>query len=123
MQKNETVGSTDTIKLVFALSIIVFSIAGFYMYSDQQVLIRVGGLIVSMAIAVALLLQTMLGRNIWGFFRDAELEVRKVVWPTSQETTQTTLMIIIVVILVAIALWLVDMFLGWTIGSLMDGRG
>lgn len=123
MQKNETVsGGTDIIKLVAALLIIIFSIVGFYIYSDQSVLLRVGGLVFGIAMTITILLQTMLGRNIWGFFRDAELEVRKVVWITPQETMQTTLIIIIVVILVAIVLWLLDMFLGWSIGSLMDGR-
>ena len=123
MQKNETVGKgTDIIKLVVALFAIILSIIGFYIYSDQSTLARVGGLVLGSAIAIAILLQTMLGRNIWGFFRNAELEVRKVVWSTPQETMQTTILIIIVVILVAIVLWLLDMFLGWTIGSLMDGR-
>ena len=50
-------------------------------------------------------LQTEPGRNLWNFLQDAQVEVRKVVWPTRQETTQTTLLVIAVVILAALILW------------------
>ena len=45
-------------------------------------------------------------------------ELKKVTWPTKQETTQTTLGVIFVVIIVGILLWLFDMLLGWAIGTL-----
>ena len=38
-------------------------------------------------------------------------EVRKVVWPTRQETVQTTLMVVVAVIILGIFLWLIDMLL------------
>ena len=85
-------------------------------------LFRVIGLLVGVGISVAIALQTVKGKEIWGYFRDAQIEVRKVVWPTRQETIQTTLIVIVMVILVAIILWLLDMFLGWSIGLIM-GRG
>lgn len=120
--KNETAG-VDTVKLIVALLIMVASVAGFYVYSEQSLLIRVGALLVGTSVAVVIASQTVKGRNIWGFFHGAQLEVRRVVWPTNRETMQTTLIVILVVILVAIVLWLLDMFLGWTIGSLMGQRG
>ena len=79
-------------------------------------------MLVGVGISVAIALQTVKGKEIWGYFRDAQIEVRKVVWPTRQETIQTTLIVIVMVILVAIILWLLDMFLGWSIGLIM-GRG
>jgi preprotein translocase SecE subunit len=45
------------------------------------------------------------------FFKDARLEIRKVVWPTRQETLQATLMVLVAVVVMAILLWLVDMAL------------
>ena len=42
---------------------------------------------------------------------DAKLEVRKVVWPTRQETIQTTLVVLVMVLIIGILLWLVDMLL------------
>ena len=112
----------DTLKLGLALLIIVAGLVCFYLFNDYSLLFRVIGLLVSVGISVAIALQTAKGKEIWGYFRDAQIEVRKVVWLTRQETIQTTLIVIVMVILVAIILWLLDMFLGWSIGLIM-GRG
>ena len=122
--KVETVESSmDSVKLVVALLIAVAAMAAFYIYPEQSALIRVGGLLLAVGVAVGIALQAAKGRNIWGFFHGAQIEVRKVVWPTRQETVQTTLIVVLVVVLVSIILWLLDMFLGWTIGTLMGQRG
>jgi len=123
--KIETVDSSsmDTVKLVIALLVAVAAMVAFYIYPEQSMLLRVGGLLLGGGIAAAIALQTNKGRSIWGFFHGAQIEVRKVVWPTRQETVQTTLIVVLVVILISIILWLLDMFLGWTIGSLMGQRG
>ncbi len=113
----------DTVKLVIALLVAVAAMVAFYIYPEQSMLFRVGGLLLGGGIAIAIALQTVKGRNIWGFFHGAQIEVRKVVWPTRQETLQTTLIVVLVVILISIILWLLDMFLGWTIGTLMGQRG
>ena len=112
----------DTFKLGLALLIIVAGLVCFYLFDDYSLLFRVIGLLVGVGISVAIALQTVKGKEIWGYFRDAQIEVRKVVWTTRQETIQTTLIVIVMVILVAIILWLLDMFLGWSIGLIM-GRG
>ena len=122
--KTETVvsSSMDTVKLAIALLIAVGAMVAFYLFPEQSLLVRVGGLLLGAGVAIAIALQTDKGRNIWGFFHGAQIEVRKVVWPTRQETVQTTLIVILVVIVISIILWLLDMFLGWTIGSLMGQR-
>jgi preprotein translocase subunit SecE len=38
-----------------------------------------------------------------------------VVWPTRQETTQTTLIVVVMVILVALVLWLIDSGLSYIV--------
>jgi preprotein translocase subunit SecE len=113
----------DTLKLVVAVVVALATIAGFYIFSDQSFLLRVGGLMVGVALAVGITLQTEKGRNIWVFFQESQIEVRKVVWPTRQETLQTTLIVIVVVIVVAVILWLLDMFLGWSVRILMGQGG
>ena len=121
--KAETAGSKlDSLKLIVAVALVLSATVVFYMYPDQSLLLRVLGLLAAVAIAALIALQTTKGRQIWGFFQDAQIEVRKVVWPTREETMQTTLIVILVVIVIAIFLWLLDMFLGWSIGQLL-GRG
>jgi preprotein translocase subunit SecE len=112
----------DTIKLIAALLIVVSAIVAFYMYAEQSLLFRVIGILAAVGIAVGIALQTEKGRQIWVFTQEAQIEVRKVVWPTREETLQTTLIVILMVVFIAIFLWLLDMFLGWSIGTLM-GRG
>ena len=113
----------DTIKLMIALLISVAAVVAFYIFAEEPVLYRVLGLLAAAGISVAIALQTAKGRNTLGFFQDAQIEVKKVVWPTRQETLQTTLIVIVVVLVVAIILWILDIFLGWSIGSIMGQRG
>lgn len=121
--KAESHGSKlDTIKLLTALLLVICAVVGFYIYADQSLLLRVVGLMTAVAIAVVVALQTGKGRHIWAFVQDAQIEVRKVVWPTRQETVQTTLIVMLMVVLVAIFLWFLDMFLGWAI-RLLTGQG
>jgi preprotein translocase subunit SecE len=112
----------DILKLGLAIIIALAGIVGFYMFVDQSVLLRTIGLLICVAISAFIALQTDQGRSLWIFFQDAQVEVRKVVWPTRQETAQTTMIVILVVIIVAIILWLLDMFLGWGVRNLL-GRG
>ena len=121
--KVDTVSSKlDSLKLGIAVVLIISATVAFYMYPDQSILLRVLGLLAAIVIAGLIALQTEKGKQIWGFFQDAQIEVRKVVWPTREETVQTTLIVILVVVVIAIFLWLLDMFLGWSIGQLL-GRG
>ena len=72
--------------------------------------------------AGAIAFTTDKGRAAWEFMRDSRTELRKVVWPTRKETTQTTLVVIGVVTLVAIFLWMVDGVLSWIV-RLVLGHG
>lgn len=121
--KVETSGNKlDSFKLIVAIVLVVAATAAFYIYPEQSLLLRVVGLLATIAVAAFIAFQTEKGRQTWSFFQDAQIEVRKVVWPTRQETIQTTLIVILMVVLIAIFLWLLDMFLGWAIGLLL-GRG
>jgi len=113
----------DIFKLSVALLIILADLVCFYLFDEYSLLLRVIALLAGVGIGIAIALQTAKGKEIWSYFHDAQIEVRKVVWPTRQETIQTTLIVVVMVILVAIILWLLDMFLGWSIGSIMGHGG
>jgi preprotein translocase subunit SecE len=102
----------DTVKLLLAVGIIVGAIVGFYYLEAYSQLLRVLGLLVLMGVAGLLAYQTVLGRSIWNFATASRMEVRKVVWPSRQETMQTTLIVFVMVLLMGIVLWLFDMMLG-----------
>jgi preprotein translocase subunit SecE len=122
--KPETESSPlDTAKLVLALTILVGAVVGFYYYGELSKLIRVGGLIAAVGVALVIALQTAKGHAIAGFVKESQIEVRKVVWPTRQETVQTTLVVMVVVIIIAIFLWLLDMGLGAIVSNAMGHKG
>lgn len=113
----------DTIKLVLAVGLLAAGVVGFYVYEDQPQLYRVLALLAVVAVAVAVGVTTNAGRALWGFLQESRTEVRKVVWPTRQETIQTTLVVLVVVLIAAIFLWLMDMFLFWAIDSIVRPGG
>ena len=111
----------DTFKLLFAIVILIAGIAGFYHYEAESQLYRVLGVVIASGVAIAISLTTVLGQNLMGFGREARMEVRKVVWPTRQETLQTTFMVLVAVIIIGIFLWLIDMVLAEAIQLITGG--
>ena len=95
----------DSIRLSASIGLLIAAIAGFYWYADQAVWIRLLGMLVMIGLAIWIAIQTAQGRNLWRFASQAHVEVRKVVWPTRQETTQTLLLIALVVLVTALFLW------------------
>lgn len=114
-QTEQTGGGLDTVKLFAALALLIAGVMAFYYYSAESTLIRVVGLLVVVGVAVGIAMTTAKGRQLAGFMGNARVEVRKMVWPTRVETTQTTLIVLGVVLLVGIFLWLLDSLLGWII--------
>ena len=107
----EVTNKLDTFKLLLAIVILLAGIAGFYYYEAEGLLYRVLGLLAFVLVALGIVYTTLLGQSVVGFGREARAEVRNVVWPTRQETVQTTLMVIVAVIIIGIFLWLIDMVL------------
>jgi preprotein translocase subunit SecE len=119
----ESVSTTfDTVKLVFAVALLVASVAGYYYFANESVFYRALGVIGLSLLALGVVFTTAQGRNLWSFFKESRVEVRKMVWPTRQETVQTTLIVFALVFLVGLILWLLDMFLFWAV-TLLTGQG
>jgi preprotein translocase subunit SecE len=111
----------DTFKLLLAIAVLIGGIVGFYYYEAESQLYRVLGVVFAALVAIAISSTTTLGQNLIGFGREARMEVRKVVWPTRQETIQTTFMVLVAVIIIGIFLWLVDMVLAQAIQMITGG--
>jgi preprotein translocase subunit SecE len=121
--KVETQGSkADTAKLIVALLLVVAGAIAFNYFSNEALALRIGGVVVVIALALGVVMTTALGRNSVVFVKDARTEVRKVVWPNWPETRQTTLVVIIMVIVMGLMLWAVDSFLLWAV-KWLTGQG
>lgn len=109
--ETEVSNKLDTFKLVMAIAILLAGIGAFYYYAEISLLYRVLGLVAIVIVAAGIAFTTSTGHAILSFGRESRAEVRKVVWPTRQETVQTTLMVVVAVIILGIFLWLIDMML------------
>jgi preprotein translocase subunit SecE len=112
----------DTMLLGLSLLLLAGGIFGFYYFESQALpVIRVVGLFAAMALALAIAAFTVRGRAMLQFFRNADIERRKVVWPTRPETVQTTIMVLIVTLIVAAILFLFDSLLSVIVRAMMTG--
>lgn len=103
--------AADIAKLALAALILVGGIAGFYYFADAMQVLRALGLLAALVAAVFVGSQTALGRSTRFFLKESSIELRKVVWPTREETIRTTGVIIVVVIIISIILGLIDLLL------------
>jgi preprotein translocase subunit SecE len=115
----QSTSAIDTFKLMTAVLVLIAGVGGFYYFEEESQLLRVLGMLAIAVVAFLIVATSDVGRRGLGFVKDARVEVRKVVWPTRQETLQTTVAVLFMVILVAIMLWLFDMFLGWGVSKLL----
>jgi preprotein translocase subunit SecE len=121
----ETTSNTklDWLKWLIAISLLIAGIIVNYYYNYQPWPLRLIGWIALLAVVAATLLQTAQGRQVLNFARESRMELRKVFWPTKQETMQTTLFVGAMVIVLALILWGIDSLLMWLIGWLTGQRG
>lgn len=73
-------------------------------------------LLVMAGIAVYIALQTIQGEAFGRLVKESRAEIRRVVWPTRQEATQTTLIVAVVVFIMALILWALD----WSLNQLVS---
>ena len=109
----------DWFKWILVMLLLVAAIGGNYYYGSESLLIRTLGVVALSLVAVGIALTTAKGRYVNRLRKEAWVEVRKVVWPTRQETTQTTLIVIGVVLLVALILWGIDSLLGLVVSRVI----
>ncbi|MFZ1641723.1 MAG: preprotein translocase subunit SecE [Candidatus Contendobacter sp.] len=105
----------DTLKLLAAGALVLSALVAFYVFANHSLLVRVIVLLAAAGAAVAIALKTEWGAETLEFIQGARAELRKVVWPTRAETTQTTLIVIAMVVIMGLLLWLLDILLFWLV--------
>ncbi len=109
----------DWLLWLLVVLLIAGAVVGNYYFDSQPLLWRVSGVVVLAIVALVIGLQTSSGKSFSEFFKGARVEIKKVVWPTRQETMQTTVVVVLVVALMALILWALDTFLGYLISLLI----
>ncbi len=116
LEQSESNSGLDIVKLSLAVLLIVGGLFGFYYFVGQwNMATRVVGLIGAFVLAGLVGATTHSGRNLRVFVAESQFELRKVVWPTRDETIRTTGVIIVVVIIISLILGLIDLILKWVV--------
>ena len=98
----------DMFKWVVVFALLAGVITANYMYGEMSVLYRAIAAVVIVAIAGFIAATTEKGSAFITFAKESRMEVRKVVWPTRQETNQTTLIVMVATLVMALILWGLD---------------
>ena len=115
---NEQAGNTgvavmDALKLVLAAAALVGGVVIYYWFGDQPAVIRVLAVLAGLIAGLVLLYWSQPGRVLWDYVQASRVELRKMVWPTRQETWKTTFVVFVFVLALGVFFWLVDMLLAW----------
>ena len=113
----------DTVKLLIAAGLLLGGLYSYYYYLQVSLPLRVlmvlGGLLVGTAIAMT----SFQGKRLFSFIQSSRIEIRKVVWPTNQETSQTTIAVFVFTLVMGIFFWGLDSFLLWLTRTLVGSAG
>jgi preprotein translocase subunit SecE len=112
----------DTAKLAAAVAIALVGFVAYYYFADASVALRSLGVLVAVGIAVFVALQSAQGQSLWRFVQAARAELRRVVWPTREETIQTTIAVLVFALIMGVFFWLLDLGLLYAT-SKITGQG
>jgi len=111
----------DKIKLGIAIALVAAGVWGYYLLGEAAVVLKVLAVIAGISAGVAVAWTSEPGKQFFIFARESQAEVKKVVWPTRKETTQTTLAVFAFVVVMAVFLWATDKTLEWVLYDLILG--
>lgn len=99
-------------------AVLILAIFANNYFSHQAVAIRLIGWIIAALVVVLLFFYTTQGRRFGAFAQASRAELRKVVWPTREETVRTTLIVMAMVVVASLFLWGIDTLLLWAVAFL-----
>ena len=107
-------GTLDIIKLLIAAAAILGGLYSYYYYEfDVSLPLRVLMVLGGTGAGIAIGMTSTQGQRLWRFIQGSRVEIRKVVWPTRQETTQTAIAVFVFTLIMAVFFWLLDSGLLW----------
>ncbi|MEX2125582.1 MAG: preprotein translocase subunit SecE [Woeseia sp.] len=112
-------GVLDVLKLLIAAAVLTGGLFAYYWYLDWSQPIRVLLVLAGTIAGVGIAMTSTQGRRLWAFIQGSRIEIRKVVWPTKQETTQTAIAVFVFTLILAIFFWGLDSFLLWLTRTLV----
>ena len=121
VQTSEAASAKDTALMTLSVLVLLAGIVGFYWFDEDALPLRLGMVVGGLVVAGGLLWISWYGREFRQFAQAARVELRKVVWPSREDTVRTTIMVIAFAIVMGLFFWFLDMILTWMI-RLLTGQ-
>ena len=111
--ETSTLRMQNYIRWSIAIALIGLAVYGNSSFVDQPLLYRVIGVILVAGLGLFVAATTLEGKESLKIILESRAEIRRVVWPTRIETTQTTLIVLVAITIAALVLWGLDSLFGW----------
>jgi preprotein translocase subunit SecE len=121
-QMQTDVAASDKAKLAASILLVLGGLVAYYVLAGQPAWQRWLGVAGGLVLAIVVFIWSQYGRSFWQFVLDSRIELRKIVWPSRQETGMTTLVVFGFVIVAGVFFWLLDLGLAWVTRAL-SGQG
>lgn len=115
-------GLNNLLWVIVCVVVVTAAFGNVYFVEKYSAAIRVVGVVVLLAIALAIAALTNQGKTALSFFGESRTELRRIVWPTRSETMQTTLIVMGVAVITALILWGLDGIIIGILNFLTDLR-
>ena len=122
-QEESQSGVLDIIKLLIAAGALVGGLYAYYYYLEISLPLRVLMVLGGLAAGIGIAMTSVQGQRLWAFIQGSRVEIRKVVWPTRTETTQTAIAVFVFTLIMALFFWGLDSILLLITRSLVGSAG
>ena len=122
-RKVQDAGTADKGKLAAAILVVIAGVAGYYLLADQAAWMRWLSVIASLVLAAVVVAFSRYGSEFRRFLELARIELRKVTWPTRDETLKTTAVVFAFVAIAGFFFWVLDLALAWLTKTLTGTGG
>ena len=113
-------GVLDIIKLLVSAAALIGGLYAYYYYEPKVAqALRVLMVLAGTAAGIGIAMTSTQGQRLWHFVQGSRVEIRKVVWPTKQETTQTAIAVFVFTLIMMLFFWGLDSGLLWLTRTLV----
>jgi preprotein translocase subunit SecE len=103
----------DTALMSLSVLVLLIGIGAFYWYDDLPLIARIAMVVAGLGVGAGLVWFSWYGREFWQFALASRIELRKVVWPSRDETVKTTYVVFAFAIAMGLFFWGLDWVLTW----------
>ena len=119
MNKGSSSKALNNLKWLLAILVFSVAIAGNSYLVETPFLYRVLGVILLFGIGLGLISITNFGSNAIKLMKESRVEIRKVVWPTRMETTQTFMIVFGSIVILCLFFWGLESLLSFLTGLVL----